>query len=88
VRESLSLIRTGEKMLIYIGTTNDTSGNPRRGWMRTTSAGQVLGWIEEGYEGRGAIAGYDDGESVKITVAPAEFKRLKRMSQEAEKANK
>ncbi len=75
-------------MLIYIGTTNDTSGNPRRGWMRTTSAGQVLGWIEEGYEGRGAIAGYDDGESVKITVAPAEFKRLKRMSQEAEKANK
>jgi hypothetical protein len=88
VRESLSLIRTGEKMLIYIGTTNDTSGNPRRGWIRTTSAGQVLGWIEEGYEGRGAIAGYDDGESVKITVAPAEFKRLKRMSQEAEKANK
>ncbi len=75
-------------MLIYIGTTNDTSGNPRRGWIRTTSAGQVLGWIEEGYEGRGAIAGYDDGESVKITVAPAEFKRLKRMSQEAEKANK
>ena len=75
-------------MLIYIGTTNDTNGNPRRGWMRTTSAGQVLGWIEEGYEGRGAIAGYDDGESVKITVAPAEFKRLKRMSQEAEKANK
>jgi hypothetical protein len=79
---------TGEKMLIYIATKNDVSGNPRRGWMRTTSAGQILGWIEEGYEGRGAIAGYDDGESVKITVAPAEFKRLKRMSQEAEKANK
>jgi hypothetical protein len=36
-----------------------------------------LGWIEEGYEGRGAIAGYDDGESIKITVTPAEFKRLK-----------
>lgn len=64
-------------MLIYIGTTNDASGNPRRGWLRTTAAGQVLGWIEEGYEGRNAIAGYDDGESVKITVSPAEYKRLK-----------
>jgi hypothetical protein len=51
-------------MLIYIGTTNTTTGNPRRGWIRTTSAGQILGWIEEGYEGRGAIAGYDDGDSM------------------------
>ena len=71
-------------MLIYIGTTNDTSGNPRRGWIATTSAGQPLSWIEEGYLGRGAIEGYDDGETMKITVAPAEFKRLKRMAQSAQ----
>jgi hypothetical protein len=71
-------------MLIYITTTNDTSGNPRRGWMATTAAGQPLSWIEEGYLGRAAIAGYDDGESVKITVAPAEFKRLKRMAMAAQ----
>jgi len=71
-------------MLIYIATTNDANGNPRRGWMRTTSAGQPLGWIEEGYLGRGAIAGYDDGESVKITVQPTEFKRLRRMATSAE----
>jgi hypothetical protein len=67
-------------MLIYIATTNDTSGNPRRGWIRTTSAGQAIGWIEEGYLGYSAIAGYDDGETMKITVSPAEFKRQKKMA--------
>lgn len=72
-------------MLIYIGTTNDTSGNPRRGWIRTDSDGKALEWIEEGYEGRGAIAGYNDGETMKITVQPAEFKRLKRYAQGASK---
>ena len=72
-------------MLIYIGTTNTTSGNPRRGWLRTTAAGQPLGWIEEGYLGSAAIRGYDDGESVKITVSPAEYKRLKSMGGQAEK---
>ena len=64
-------------MLIKIATDNDTSGNPRRGWLRTTASGQVLGWIEEGYLGRGAIEGYDDGESPTIYVKPREFKRLK-----------
>ena len=49
-------------MLIKIATDNDTNGNPRRGWLRTNASGQVLGWIEEGYLGRGAIDGYDDGE--------------------------
>jgi hypothetical protein len=75
-------------MLIYIGTTNTTTGNPRRGWVRTTSAGQILGWIEEGYEGRGAIRFYDDGETMKITVSPSEFKRLKGLAQSHEKENK
>lgn len=72
-------------MLIYIGTTNDTNGNPRRGWIHTDNDGQALGWIEEGYEGRGAIAGYNDGETMKITVQPAEYKRLKRYAQGASK---
>jgi hypothetical protein len=38
----------------------------------------VLGWTEEGYQGRGAIEGYDDGESPTIHVKPSEYKRLKR----------
>ena len=72
-------------MLIYLGTTNTASGNPRRGWLRTTASGQPIGWIEEGYLGSAAIRGYDDGESVKITVTPAEYKRLKSMGEQAEK---
>ena len=65
-------------MLIKIATENDINGNPRRGWLRTTASGQVLGWTEEGYQGRGAIEGYDDGESPTIHVKPNEYKRLKR----------
>ena len=72
-------------MLIYIGTTNTTTGNPRRGWLRVTAAGQPLGWIEEGYEGSAAIRGYDDGETMKITVSPSEYKRLKGMGEAASK---
>jgi hypothetical protein len=74
-------------MLIYIGTTNTTNGNPRRGWLRTTATGQPLGWIEEGYEGRSAIDGYDDGESIKITVTPSEYTRIKSMGTKAEERN-
>lgn len=72
-------------MLIYIGTTNDTNGNPRRGWVRLDSDGQALEWIEESYEGRGAIAGYNEGVTMKITVQPAEFKRLKGYAKGASK---
>lgn len=71
-------------MLIKIATDNDTNGNPRRGWLRTTSAGQVLGWIEEGYLGRGAIDGYDDGESPTIYVKPREYKRLSKWGNDIE----
>jgi hypothetical protein len=49
----------------------------------------VLGWIEEGYEGRGAIAGYDDGETPTISVKPSEYKRFKKWGESVEKeANK
>lgn len=65
-------------MLVRIATINDTSGNPRRGWLKLNSSGQVMGWIEEGYLGRGAIDGYDDGESPTISVNPNEYKRFKK----------
>ncbi len=71
-------------MLIKIATDNDTNGNPRRGWLRTTASGQVLGWIEEGYLGRGAIDGYDDGESPTIYVKPREYKRLSKWGNDIE----
>jgi hypothetical protein len=43
-----------------------------------------LGWIEEGYEGHGAIKGYDDGETIKITVSPSEYNRIKSIGEQAE----
>ena len=65
-------------MLIRIATTNDTNGNPRRGWLRVNTSGQVMGWIEEGYQGRGAIITYfNEGESPTIYVKPSEYKRFK-----------
>lgn len=75
-------------MLIKIATDNDSNGNPRRGWLCTTSAGQVLGWIEEGYEGRGAIEGYDDGESPTIYVKPREYQRLRKWGTQIQEAFK
>lgn len=71
-------------MLIRIATTNDTNGNPRRGWLSVTAAGQPLRWIEEGYLGTGAIAGIDDGETMTIHVQPAEYKRLRNMGDRAQ----
>ena len=76
-------------MLVRIATINDTNGNPRRGWLRTNASGQVLGWIEEGYLGRSAIDGYDDGETPTISVKPSEYKRFKKWGESVEKeANK
>ena len=71
-------------MLVRIATVNDTNGNPRRGWLRVTAAGQPLGWIEEGYEGSAVIRGYDDGETPTIHVKPSEYKRLKKWGESVE----
>lgn len=46
---------------VYIGTTNDTNGNPRRGWLMYDLNPETRGiatWIEEGY--RGTSAPVDD----------------------------
>ena len=75
-------------MLIKINTDNDTNGNPRRGWLQLDEAGQVLKWIEEGYEGRGAIQGINDSESPAIYVKPREYKRLKNWGVSIEAGNK
>lgn len=74
-------------MLLRIATTNDTNGNPRRGWLSVTAAGQPLRWIEEGYLGSAAIAGIDDGETVTIQVQPKEYRRLQSMGVNAQLRN-
>lgn len=86
---TLSTNRKGLEMLIKITTSNDTNGNPRRGWLTTRNGGAILGWIEEGYRGRGAIDGYDDAElGAEIKVTPREFQRLRKLGEEAGKRNR
>lgn len=65
-------------MLIRVESTNSTDGNPQRGWIAVTAAGQFLRFIDEGYLGDSEpIRGYDDGVSMTINVTPKEYKRLK-----------
>ena len=42
---------------VYIGTTNDTNGNPRRGWIvhEPGNDGAGVRWVEEGYSGVDAL---------------------------------
>lgn len=58
-------------LAVYIGTTNDTNGNPRRGWyvsrldgapvatIPTDRKGEAVpvytAWVEEGYRGRDSL---------------------------------
>ena len=69
-------------MLIRIKTTNDTNGNPRGGWLRIDASGCARSWIEEGYEGEGAISAYKgEAETFAIIVTPKEYKRLRKMAE-------
>lgn len=71
--------------LTYIKAPNTTSGNPQRGWIHTDENGNFIKFIDEGYEGRGAISGdiwngakeLNDGYA--IIVQSAEYKRWKKM---------
>ena len=43
-------------LAIYIGTTNDTNGNPRRGWYVSRLDGTMpTAFVDEGYHGRDAL---------------------------------
>ena len=74
-------VKEGEGMLIRIKSTNDINGNPRRGWLRVDAGGSVRSWIEEGYEGEGAISAYKgEAETLPIYVTPKEYNRLRKGS--------
>lgn len=64
-------------MLIRVVSTHNTDGNPQQGWIATTTAGQFLRFIDEGFDGPSAIDGYDDGVSLTINITPKEYKRIK-----------
>jgi hypothetical protein len=66
---------------LYLCTTNDTSGNPRRGWVVFRS-GVPSAFVWEGYKGDSALAEYLGlsfardvaGSWYRVQVAPSEFR--------------
>lgn len=68
--------------IVYIGTINDSSGNPRRGWIIGYDSGDPR-FVDEGYEGRQALARYDiapaAGDVPRIEVAAREYRSWMRV---------
>lgn len=71
-------------MLVRVKTKNDTNGNPRRGWIQFAEDGSLLQFIDEGYQGRGAISELvmnGEADTIALTIEPSEYKRLKKLKE-------
>ena len=63
--------------LIYLATTNDTNGNPRRAWFELNDFGMATGVWHEGYQGSDALPKrLQDARlrTPRINVQPSEFR--------------
>ena len=71
--------------LVYIKAPNTTTGNPQRGWIKFDDKGNFIKFIDEGYEGRGAIStdiwdgAVELNDGYGIIVQSSEYKRWKKM---------
>lgn len=68
---------------VYIGTNNDTNGNPRRGWILFGEESGLfidpVGFVDEGYEGIAALRVHKNVASTPlIHVTPAEYRKWKK----------
>ena len=76
------------KFLTYIKAPNTSSGNPQRGWIISDATGNFERFIDEGYEGRGAISKelWEGAQEINsgygIVVPSPEYKRWKKMKSE------
>jgi hypothetical protein len=68
-------------MLIKVNAQNDTSGNPRRGWIHLSAEGRFLGFYPEGYDDGGEVMRElrkTESEAYpSLNITPKEYKRLK-----------
>jgi hypothetical protein len=72
------------KVAIYLATTNDRNGNPRRGWLIVeTTTGASVEFVDEGYLGHAALVkryGPNTGARLaqtavgRINVTPGEYR--------------
>jgi hypothetical protein len=65
---------------VYVGTKNDTNGNPRRGWaIYSAITGVLHTFVDEGYNGRAALAeaGFANLEANatgRIDITPGQYR--------------
>jgi hypothetical protein len=70
-------------LAIYINAGNSTSGNPKRGWLIADDNGAFINFVDEGYEGRSALAraGYGNvPQTSRIEVKPSTYQEAYRQS--------
>jgi len=78
-------------MLVRVQAKNDVNGNPRRGWIQFSSSGDFVQFVDEGYQGRGAISTLvmeGEADTIAITIESSEYKRFKKQSNDMEKLRK
>lgn len=70
-------------ILVRIRTTNDRNGHPRRAWVRLSSDGRPVEWIDEGYSGYEAIPQEYRGALLRgmleVNVTPSEYKKTRQL---------
>lgn len=77
-------------LAIYVKTKHSPSGNPRRGWFIADDSGNLIDFVDEGYEGHVALsrAGYQGitQTSQAIEVVPSIYRHGLQQSSISEKA--
>jgi len=66
-------------MLIRVVTQNNTSGNPRRGWVHVDQNGSYISFIDEGYAGSAPIEEYRKAgvaETITLHITPKQYNDL------------
>lgn len=67
---------------IKINAGRTPSGNPKRGWIILSEQGDLLDFVDEGYEGRGALARNKYSEvpgDLEIEVASSVYREMLRL---------
>lgn len=71
-------------LAIAINAGNDKNGNPRRGWIIADDSGNFVDFVDEGYDGRGALRTSPYSLIIAtqqtLDVAPSVYRDLRRQS--------
>lgn len=73
-------------LAVKINANNSASGNPRRGWLVYELSGKLVGFVDEGYEGIGALRkafpGAKEAGGVDIPVSASFYNTVKKAGEE------